>query len=205
MDFFNSLSNPAFAPFLGAIAVVLVVFLTEVALTVLAGVGFSDLVEALISADSLPDTSFTNWLLVREVPMLIAILAFLSGFGAFGLAFQGFFLHFFETAVSGFVSVPLAALFGTLCVRYLTLGVTKLGLVGTTALAPEEFIGQRVVLGSPSASKDYAGEASFTDRHSQTHYVMVEPIGDSDVFLQGDLLVIHSQVSASLYLAKKPE
>lgn len=204
MEIFNTLLAPALAPYLAALAVVLVVFVLEVLLTVLMGLGCSDLVEALVSTDSLPDSSFLNWLLVREVPLLITILAFLTGFGAFGLALQGLSAHFFDATVPGTISIALSLLFGVVCIRYLTLAVTKLGLVGTTALPPAEFIGQVAMLTSTCTYKGYAGEACFTDRHGYTHYVMVEPLEPSDTFAQGEKMVIVSQASLALYHVRKP-
>ncbi len=194
---------PAVAPFTGALAVVAVVFVIEVILTLLAGTGFSNLVDALVSPDSLPDTSFTSWLLVREIPLLMVVLSFLAGFGTSGLVLQLAANQVLDQPLPLLLMLVPAALLGLGAVRMLALAFQKMRLVHTTALEPEAFIGQLATLSSPEARQGYSGSASFVDKYGHTHYVMVEPASPDETFSQGDKVVLELKASSSLYRASK--
>lgn len=203
MEFITLALAPAVAPFVGALAVVLVLFVVEVVLTLIAGSGCTSLMESLVSMDSLPDTSFTNWLLVREVPLLMTILSFLMGFGSSGLLLQVVAAHTLGSPLPFLLMLVPTTAFGAATVRMLALSFKKMRVVHTTALTPQEFIGQVATLTSPEARQGYSGEASFTDRHGYTHYLMVEPDSAQVVFTQGDKVVLDSKVSDALYRAHK--
>jgi hypothetical protein len=198
MDFFLS---PPVAVFSGVLLCVALLCLFEFAATLVAGVGFTHLLDTLIDTDSLPDSTLTNWLLIKDVPLLMAITALLSGFGITGLALQGFAASVAGAALPLLAAVPIA-LGGALgSLRMLAGAFKKFKVVHTTALSASEFIGQTVMLLSPTATANFLGEAKFIDRHGQTHYLMVKPAGD-EVFKQGDAVELIEPTGGG-YLARR--
>lgn len=199
MDFFLS---PAVAVFSGVLVCVAILCLLEFAATLVAGVGITHLLDALIDTDSLPDSTLTNWLLIKDVPLLMALTALLSGFGITGLAVQGFAASLFGAPLPLLAAVPLALGGAAGGLRMLAGAFKKFKVVHTTALAASEFIGQSAMLLSPTANASFLGEAKFIDRHGQTHYVMVKPADDGVVFKQGEAVELIEPTGGG-YLARR--
>jgi hypothetical protein len=197
------LTDPAVAPFAGALAVMLLFFAAEILLTVLAGTGISHLLGSLAEAHWLPDASLVNWLLLKEAPLMMVIMAAVGGFGLSGTAYQ-----FISLTATGQVA-PLtdALIFASLCaivsIRLLGMLFRKLNIVGTTALEPQEFLGNVATVTSLEARQGYAASARFTDRHGYVHMLMVEPSTQQEVFVEGDQVVLCERASASLFKARK--
>jgi ABC-type multidrug transport system fused ATPase/permease subunit len=195
MDSLALLVSPAYAPFTGALLAVIVILATEVTLTALAGSGLSDILDSLIETHSLPDSSFTNWLLVKELPMLIVICSLLASFGICGLLLQG--------VLTQALHLPLSLLGALAAVRAMAKALSGLKLVHSSAVSPASFIGQRVTLNSPQASQGYAGAASFIDRYGATHTLMVEPTLPDVTYTAGEVLTVAERVSIALYRVSK--
>ncbi len=207
MELIAFLTAPGVAPFSGVLAAVLAIFVGELLLTVLVGVGCSHVLQAVVDSHPFPHTSVTNWLFAKEVPLLFVLLTLVASFGVTGIAVQAGVVAITGVApehlqpsvwVYGFAALGAAGLghgVGTL--------LAKMKFVNTTALKPDEFLGQVATLTSPEARKGYAGSARFVDQHGLTHYVMVEPAFEEVTFLEGDRVQLVAQVSVSLYHARK--
>lgn len=178
--------------FTGVLVVVALVAVLEVGATAMAGVGFSHLVEALVDTDSLPDSTFTNWLLIKDVPLMIALMTASSGFGITGLALQGLSLQVLGAAQPAWAAYTGAVAGAMGAMRLLNGAFKRLKVVHTTAVHPDEFIGRVAVVLSEGATRERPGEAKFTDQHGQTHYLMVRPIDQTSEFKQGDSVVLRA-------------
>ncbi|MEP7302726.1 MAG: hypothetical protein ABI699_14500, partial [Caldimonas sp.] len=75
------LTDPVVAPFAGALAVLLLFFVVELLLTVLAGTGLAHLLGSLAESHWLPEASLVNWLLLKETPLMMVLIAAIGGFG----------------------------------------------------------------------------------------------------------------------------
>lgn len=183
MEFFLS---PALAVFSGVLAALAVICVLELVAAVI-GTGLGHLLHVVTDTHSIPDTALTEWLLIKDVPMMVTLTAMLGGFGLTGMCVQ-----LGANALFGFpLILPLAiviAVAGALAaMRCQALLFKKLKVVHTTALDASEFFGQHVTVLSPIVTKALMGEAKFTDRHGQTHYLMVRPVGD-EPFKKGQLV-----------------
>lgn len=196
------LSSVPFAPFSGALAAALMLLIAEVAILVVAGHGVSHVVDAIVHPAALPDGAFANWLMLREVPLLMVIVSLVCGFGITGLAIQGL-----ETSINGkplslMFAIPIAVIGSGFITRLVLKGMVALKVVNTMALKPEEFIGQVATLISPAIRQGSAGEAHFIDRFGVTHQVMVEPEWDHQRFVEGDKLVLLRQINEAVYAVR---
>lgn len=193
MEFFMRAEVVVFS---GVLLVVVLFGLAEMTATALAGTGVSNLLDALLDTDALPDSTLTNWLFVRDVPLMVSMTAALGGFALTGLAVQGLALSTTGQVLPTLAANALAGGGAFAGMRLLGLAFLHLKVNHTTALQPSEFIGRTAVLLSPTASRGNPGEAKFTDQHGQTHYVMVQPRAAETVMTQGARVVLVEQVGA---------
>jgi hypothetical protein len=197
------LTDPLVAPFAGALVVMLGFFVVELLLTLLAGSGLAHVLGSLAESHWLPDVSPVNWLLLKETPLMMVLMAAIGGFGLSGVGYQ-----LIATSATGHLAPLLdASIFATICalfsIRGLGMAFRKLKLVSTTALEPQEFLGNVATVTSLEARRGYAASAKFTDRYGYVHLLMVEPSSGDEVFLEGDRVVLCERASASLFRARK--
>jgi hypothetical protein len=194
--------RPEVALFSGVLAVVALLAVLEMLSTFTIGSGPASFLDALVDTAAWPDSALTNWLLVKEVPLMVALTTALTGFGATGLLLQGFAIQMTDRPLAVELAVVLGLAGAVFGMRGLNALFRQMKVTHTTALEPADFIGRRVVLLSPVARKGQPGEAKFTDQHGQTHYLMVQPDGDADEFVEGDHVTL-CEVSSSGYFAQR--
>ena len=203
MDPVAFLTDPVVAPFAGALAVMALFFVVELLLTLAAGTGLAHLLGSLAEAHWLPDASLVNWLLLKETPLMMVLMAAIGGLGLAGTGYQLIAL----SATNHLAPLLDASIFATICavfsVRGLGMIFRKLNLVSTTALEPQEFLGNVATVTSLEARQGYAASAKFTDRYGYVHLLMVEPSTNEEVFVEGDRVVLCERASASLFRARK--
>ena len=203
MDPVAFLTDPVVAPFAGALAVMLAFLILELLLSLLAGTGLAHVLGSLAESHWLPDASPVNWLLLKETPLMMVLMAAIGGFGLSGVGYQ-----LIALGATGHLAPRLdASIFATLCavfsIRGLGMLFRRLQLVSTTALEPQEFLGNVATVTSLEARQGYAASAKFTDRHGYVHLLMVEPSSRDEVFVEGDQVVLCERASASLFRARK--
>lgn len=197
------LNAPENFPFAVALAVMLLLVIIE-AVGILSGVGmFSFLsTDADMPEPEAGDTlgSILAWLRVREVPVIILLILFLTGFGISGLIIQ--------QAVQALFGVMLPALIASIPAFILSLPVVR-GLGGllnrimpkdeTTAVSKESFIGRTAVITLGEAQRGKAAQAKLRDTHGQDHYIMVEPDEENTVFRQGTSILLVRRSGGTFY------
>jgi len=198
MEFFLS---PDVAVFSGVLVAMLGFCVFELLASMLVGAGVSPLVDSIVDTSALPDSPVLNWLFIREMPLSSAITLLLLGFGATGVAVQGVGQLASGTSVPLVVALLLAIAGAVVLLRMIAKSFKQWKVVHTTALEPHEFIGQEVELLSPCATKQLFGEAKFTDRHGQTHYVMICP-SDDGAFALGETVKL-LEPTAGGYIATR--
>jgi hypothetical protein len=199
MEFFLS---AAIAPYSGILVVLGALLLLELVLVASVGAGISEASAHVLHLDSMPNSPLLDWLFIKETPFLMTLSAFLGGIAATGMAVQGVTLSFFGTALPTSIVTALGCMNGVIAVRGLGLALKKLNINHTTAISSEEFIGQTARLLSETACKGRPGEAMFTDRFGQKHFVMVEPMEQGVVFVKEQLVVLEDNKGSAFYPAR---
>lgn len=193
-------------PFTLALVLMLLIALVEIAAVAVSG-GLSDLLEALLP--DLPSgeeagsslASLLGWLRFKQVPLLMLLVIFLTGFGLAGLFIQnlahavfGIFLPALIVTVPAFlIALPIVRVCGGWLNRLLPGDET-------TAVSEHSFIGRIAVITLGTAAFGKPAEAKLRDEHGQHHYLMVEPDQGAEPFPQGTHVVLTERLG-SVYRA----
>jgi len=205
--------EPANIPFAVALAVMLFIAAIE-GIGALLGFALSGLLDNLmpdldIDVDA-PDMNdhgafgeFLTWLRLREVPVIVVLIAFLTSFSITGLLIQQVLqntLGFMLPAVIAAVAATLACLPG---VRMFA------GILGkimpkdeTESVATATFIGRSAIIVLGKATTGSAAQGRLKDQHGHTHYVMIEPDLTDQTFDQGEEVLLVRQASATFFAIK---
>lgn len=188
-------------PFALALAVMLGIAVLE-GVTSLLGAALSSWLEAALPDWDSPDpelalddghalSRFWGWLRLKQVPLLIWLVVFLTAFGLLGLLLQSL-IH----SVLGWFLPPLLA---ALVVLLLALPVTRWAAAGlarvmpgdeTSVVSNQALIGRVAYITLGTARQGQSAQARCADQHGQNHYVMVEPASSNDVFTQGTAVLL---------------
>jgi hypothetical protein len=138
-----------------------------------------------------------GWLHIGRVPALVLLLLFLAGYTLFGYGLQsvvhGLFGSYLPAWLAALVAVPsgmatvrgLGALIAHIIPRDETSIVSELTLVGRVG----------VIVGGV-ARRGLAAQARVRDSHGRSHYLMVEPDLDDEVFDEGTQVLIVRKAGA---------
>ncbi len=162
-----------------------------------------------VDAPSAPDVTsagplsqFLSWLGVGRVPILILLVVFLTVFGLSGLLIQ--------SVATGVFGAPLPAFIAAAPALFATMPVTRSAAMAIARLFPREeteavsqrsFIGRIATVIRGEAKNGAPAEAKLIDAHGQTHYLLIEPDVDDDIFGQGEEAVIVRKVEGGVYRA----
>ena len=138
-----------------------------------------------------------GWLHVGRVPALVLVLLFLTGYTVFGYALQlvaaGLFGSFLPAWIAGLLAVPA----GMATVRGLGSLIAHIIPRDETSIVSEQSLVGRVgVVVSGAARRGYAAQARVRDSHGRSHYLMVEPDIDDEVFAEGMQVLIVRKAGA---------
>lgn len=144
---------------------------------------------------------FWGWINVGRIPFLILFLLFLFGFGIIGIIIQSLSDNLIGRLLPGIVA-SLLSFVGTLYfVRITGKPLSKIIPEDETeAVSETSFIGRPAVITTGTARFGNPAQAKLQDHHGYTHYIMVEPQSETEVFETGSEVLIISQVGAK-YLA----
>lgn len=138
-----------------------------------------------------------GWLCIGKVPALIILMFFLTAFGLSGLFLQGTLKSVLGIYLPGgiaaipalFVAFPTTRMFG--------LGFAKImPKEETEAVSRRAFVGRVATITRGYAKRGLPAEAKLRDDFGQTHYVLVEPDFDGDIFDAGSDVIIVRQVGS---------
>ncbi|PLY07774.1 MAG: hypothetical protein C0625_04200 [Arcobacter sp.] len=198
-------------------AIILMVFiaLLEGVLAVL-GAGLSDMLDSFIP-DFEPDmdfnidtdsaysfTKFFGWIRLKEVPILMLLIVFLTSFGLIGLSIQFVLLKIlgilwlqYLIAIPTFIlSIFSLRIFGGIIKKILPKDESS-------SISKDELIGYIATITLGKAKKGLPAEAKTKDNHGQTHYFMIEPENEYEVFEQGEKVLILGQSETSFFATKE--
>jgi hypothetical protein len=154
--------------------------------------------------DWLPDVSgddaldrVLGWLHVGRVPALVLLLLFLTGYVLFGYGLQmvahGLFGGYLPAWMAGLLAVPS----GMATVR--GLGSLIAHIVPrdeTSAVSEQSLVGRVGVVTAGAARRGLAAQARVRDAHGRSHYLMVEPDLDDEVFEEGAQVLVVRKAGA---------
>jgi hypothetical protein len=138
-----------------------------------------------------------GWLHVGKVPALALLVLFLAGYTLFGYALQmvahGLFGGYLPAWAAGLLAVPaglatvrgLGALVAHIIPRDETAAVSELSLVGRAGVVTQG-----------AARRGLAAQVRLRDGLGRTHYLMVEPDVDDEVFEEGTQVLIVRKTGA---------
>ena len=140
-------------------------------------------------------SGLSGWLGMREVPFLIWLVSFLTLFGLSGLVLQAGVTAFAGAPLSGWIAglVALApAVFGARGIARVIAAIMP--KTESSAMRTRFLGGHYGIISQGTARRGKPAEAKIKDRFGNTHYLRVEPLGDSDVIPQGrDVRVIRKK------------
>ena len=138
-----------------------------------------------------------GWLHLGRVPALVLLLLFLLGYALFGYALQKVAFNllggFLPAWVAGLLAVPP----GLATVRGLGALVARIvPRDETSAVSEQSLVGRAGVVSAGAARRGLAAQARVRDAHGRTHYLMVEPDLDDEVFEEGAQILIVRKLGA---------
>lgn len=181
----QTLLSNAMLPFTVALAIVLGLLVVEV-VALLLGFAVGDAIDASFDVDAdLPDA--LEWIGLGQVPIMLLLPVFLTGFGLTGFALQTATGGRFSPWLMAFPALVAAAVFS----RFAGRALGKLfARDETTAVSSESLIGHIGTLTLGTARSGSPSQAKLQDKHGQTHYVLVEPLRDGEAFENGERVIL---------------
>ena len=195
-----------------ALALMLMIAVLE-GITTLIGMGVSELLETILpdfdidmpTADTPQSTlsKLLGWINFGKVPVLIIFVCFLTAFGVVGYSLQYLVLGLTSALVPQLIVVPVAVVIAMPFVRMFTNVLQKImPRDESSALKEESFVGALATITLGKATKNSPAEAKITDKYGQTHYFMIQPEGEEEVFAQGEQVLLLRPSSNGFYAIK---
>ncbi len=138
-----------------------------------------------------------GWLHIGKVPSLVLLVLFLAGYAVFGYSLQkvvhGLLGFYLPVWLAGAVAVAP----GMATVR--SLGALIAHIIPrdeTSAVSEMSLIGRHGTVSAGVARRGLAAQARVRDSHGRTHYLMVEPDMDDEVFDEGAQILIVRKAGA---------
>lgn len=167
----------------------------------LVGLLFAQNLSAMLD-DLIPDGSSGGlwgdalaWLHVGQVPTLVLLMLFLTGFSLGGYAVQQISFSLTEDYIPAVWASVAALPFGGLSIRLFGASLGRLlPRDETSAISEASFIGRGGVISGGNARVGFAAQAQVRDHHNRTHYLMVEPDRADEEFAIGTpIIIVHKQ------------
>jgi hypothetical protein len=194
----NLFTSPETVPFGVAAALIVAIAVLE-GLGMLLALSPSNVIDELLP-HAVPESGLdrvVGWLHLGRVPALVLLLLFLLGYALFGYALQKVAFNllggFLPAWVAGLLAVPP----GLATVRGLgSLVAHIIPRDETSAVSEQSLVGRAGVVSGGAARRGLAAQARVRDAHGRTHYLMVEPDLDDEVFEEGAQILIVRKLGA---------
>ena len=127
-----------------------------------------------------------GWLGVGEVPLLMLLVVLLAWFGTLGLALQqtiGPIPPWLASGAALAAALPLTGLSARGLARIMPRDET-------TAVSLDTLVGKRATVTVGIARRGSPAQARVRDVHGQSHYVMIEPVGDGEAIAAGETVLL---------------
>ena len=138
-----------------------------------------------------------GWLCIGKIPALIILMFFLTAFGLTGLFVQGTLKAILGLYLPGGIAAIPALIVAFPMTRMFGLGFAKImPKEETEAVSQKAFVGRVATITKGHSKRGLPAEAKLRDDFGQTHYLLVEPDFDGDVFDAGSDVIIVRQVGS---------
>lgn len=194
----NLFTSPETLPFGVAVALIVAIALLE-GLGMLIALSPSNLIDSWLPEHA-AETGLDRvlgWLHLGRVPALVLLLLFLLGYALFGYALQKVAFNLFGGFVPAWAAALLAVPPGLATVR--GIGSLVAHIVPrdeSSAVSEQSLVGRAGVVSAGAARRGLAAQARVRDAHGRTHYLMVEPDLDDEVFEEGAQILIVRKAGA---------
>ena len=199
---------PENLPFAVSCAVLLILAALE-GVGALVGFGLSNLLdnllpEADIASADIPDhgavSEFLSWLRLRDVPVIVILIAFLMSYTITGLVLQQVVVMLFSAPLPAIVAALAALFLSVPGVRLFAQLMSKIMPKDeTSAVSSSSFVGRTATITLGLAKSGQAAQAKLKDKFGQDHYVMVEPDGADGAFSQGEMVLLVRESGSIFY------
>lgn len=197
------LFSAQYAPFVAAILAVVILGVLELLGFLLLGAGISDLAELMVQTDTFPDTAVTNWVMVKGLPLSIAVVLFLTAFGTAGLGLQATAGYWLNQDLPIFVAVIASTVIGFICLRTGGRVLAPIFADKTTAVSAKALVGLKTRVLSPRCTLDMPAEGSVQDLHGYTHQVVIVPADEEGPIVEDDMVVLVEHLDLNRYAVRK--
>lgn len=141
-----------------------------------------------------------SWLRVGQVPILVLIVVFLVGFGISGLMLQKFLLLTFGFMLPAAIASIPAFVISIPTVRVLGSGLNRIiPKDETSAVSEDTFIGRVAVITLGESKKNNPAEGKVKDSFGKSHYILIEPDNEEDLFVKGSEVLLVRKDSSKFY------
>jgi uncharacterized membrane protein len=188
---FNFLLHPSNIPFAIALAVLAGVLLLELIGLL---VGFSTMIDTDSGVDAALDASPSgfltqglDWLNVGEVPLAAWLAVFAGFFSATGYAIQGGTRMMFPTPLVAAAAVIVSVIGAREVSRVLRRTLFR---EDNTAISADHLVGNLATVTLGHGRRGQPTQAKVRDTYGMSHYVLVEPELDDDVFEPGSSVIL---------------
>lgn len=194
----NLFTSPETLPFGVAVALIVAIALLE-GLGMLIALSPSNLIDSWLPEHA-AETGLDRvlgWLHLGRVPALVLLLLFLLGYALFGYALQKVAFNLFGGFVPAWAAALLAVPPGLATVR--GIGSLVAHIVPrdeSSAVSEQSLVGRAGIVSAGAARRGLAAQARVRDAHGRTHYLMVEPDLDDEVFEEGAQILIVRKAGA---------
>ncbi|MDR7296994.1 hypothetical protein J2X16_002341 [Pelomonas aquatica] len=194
----NLFTSPETLPFGVAVALIVAIALLE-GLGMLVALSPSNVIDDLLP-HAVPESGLDRvlgWLHLGRVPALVLLLLFLLGYALFGYALQKVAFNLLGGFIPGWIAGLLAVPPGLATVRGLgSLVAHIIPRDETSAVSEQSLVGRSGVISGGQARRGLAAQARVRDAFGRTHYLMVEPDLDDEVFEEGAQILIVRKAGA---------
>ncbi|MFP4415986.1 MAG: YqiJ family protein [Chitinispirillaceae bacterium] len=136
-------------------------------------------------------TRFIGWIKIREVPILVVLVVFLTIFSLSGFVIQSVARQLMTVFLPWYIAVLPAFVITLPMVRGCSLLLSKCVIKDeTTAVSTSSFIGKIATITLGTARKGLPAQAKLKDKYGQVHYVMVEPDDDNAFEQSSEVLLV---------------
>ncbi|MFP4164628.1 MAG: YqiJ family protein [Chitinispirillaceae bacterium] len=145
-----------------------------------------------------------GWVKIREVPILVVLIVFLTSFSLSGFILQMIVRQLTSTFLPWYIAVWPAFLVTLPIVRGSSLLLAKCVIRDeTSAVSTSSFIGKIATITLGTARKGLPAQAKLKDKYGQVHYVMVEP-DDGNVFERSSEVLLVKKVGSVFKAISNP-
>ena len=173
-------------PFAVALVLMIGIAILE-GITTIIGFGFSQFLESLLPEVDLPEadielhtqsvfTKTLGWIKVKDVPMLVVLILFLTFFSLSGFTIQVLLKNTFGSLLPWYLAIIPALIITLPLVRQLSGLLAKFVIRDKTeVVSTDTFIGKTAIITLGNAKIGFPAEAKLEDEYGQLHYIRVEP------------------------------